>query len=57
MLVTELECASNLFSDHYTNYVNIQGRLPGDKEPMLQEIRAALEQDEQSFRPFFIGTQ
>lgn len=57
MLVTDLECASNLFSDHYTNYINLQGRLPGDKERMLQEIRAALEQDELSFRPFFIGTQ
>jgi hypothetical protein len=57
MLVTDLECACNLFSDHYTNYINLQGRLPGDKERMLQEIRAALEQDEQSFRPFFIGTQ
>lgn len=57
MLVTDLECASNLFSDHYTNYINLQGRFPGDKERMLKEISAALEQDEQSFRPFFIGTQ
>ena len=57
MLVADLECACNLFSDHYTNYINLYGGLFGDKEKMLQDIRAALEQDERSFRPFFIGTQ
>jgi radical SAM superfamily enzyme YgiQ (UPF0313 family) len=57
MLLTDLECDSNLFSDHYTNYINLQGRLPGDKKRMLQEISAALERDERSFRSFFIGTQ
>ena len=57
MLIKNLECDSNLFSDHYTNYINLQGRLPGDKERMLQEIRETLELDEESFRPFFIGTQ
>ncbi len=46
-----------LTSDHYTNYINLHGRLPYDKPRLLDEIKAALEQDESSFRPFFIGTE
>ena len=57
MLITDLEGASDLTSDHYTNYINIEGRLPEEKSRILDEIRAALEKNERSFRPFFIGTQ
>jgi radical SAM superfamily enzyme YgiQ (UPF0313 family) len=44
-------------SDHYTNYFNVAGRLPDDKEVMLRCLRKNLARDESSFRPFFIGTQ
>jgi radical SAM superfamily enzyme YgiQ (UPF0313 family) len=44
-------------SDHYTNYIEVSGRLPGDRDAMLQTLRRALSRDESSFRPFFIGTQ
>jgi radical SAM superfamily enzyme YgiQ (UPF0313 family) len=57
ILIERLAVATNLTSDHYTNYINLQGRLPDDKRRLLDEIESALEQDESRFRPFFIGTQ
>jgi radical SAM superfamily enzyme YgiQ (UPF0313 family) len=44
-------------SDHYTNYLNVAGRLPEDREAMLGKLLQALGRDESDFRPFFIGTQ
>ena len=46
-----------LASDHYTNYINLHGRLPQDRPRFLKEINHALERDESDFRPFFIGTE
>jgi len=57
MLIRGLKVSSYLASDHYTNYINLEGRLPQDKIRILQEIHTALKRDEQSFRPFFIGKQ
>ena len=57
MLIRELEVSSYLASDHYTNYINLEGRLPEAKIRLLDEIRIALDRDENTFRPFFIGTQ
>lgn len=57
ILIEGLAVATNLTSDHYTNYVSLQGRLPDDKRRLLDEIKSALEQDESRFRPFFIGTE
>jgi radical SAM superfamily enzyme YgiQ (UPF0313 family) len=44
-------------SDHYTNYVNLAGSLPRDRDAMIRVLQRALERDEADFRPFFIGTQ
>lgn len=44
-------------SDHYTNYLDVAGRLPEDGEAMLEKLRQALRRDESAFRPFFVGTQ
>jgi radical SAM superfamily enzyme YgiQ (UPF0313 family) len=44
-------------SDHYTNYLEVAGQLPEDRNAMLEALRRALKRDESSFRPFFIGTQ
>jgi radical SAM superfamily enzyme YgiQ (UPF0313 family) len=44
-------------SDHYTNYLNVAGRLPEDREAMIEKLHQALGCEESSFRPFFIGTQ
>lgn len=57
MLVEALEVDSFLASDHYTNYINIEGRLPDAKGQMLEQIRLARQKDESQFRPFFIGDQ
>jgi radical SAM superfamily enzyme YgiQ (UPF0313 family) len=56
-LIEGLAVATNLTSDHYTNYINLQGRLPDDKPRLLDEIKGGLQQDESLFRPFFIGTE
>ena len=56
-IVKRLDVNSYLTSDHYTNYINIEGQLPADKERMLQIIEAALKKSEEKFRPFFIGEQ
>lgn len=57
MLVQGLAVDSYLTSDHYTNYVNIDGKLPHAKAKMLARIEDALDQEESTFRPFFIGDQ
>ncbi len=56
-LLRDLDVDSFLASDHYTNYLNIEGRLPGAKQEMLSKIDVALQKDESHFRPFFIGYQ
>jgi radical SAM superfamily enzyme YgiQ (UPF0313 family) len=57
LLIKELQATSYLTSDHYTNYVNLEGKLPEEKKRLLDKISIALKQDETSFRPFFIGTE
>jgi len=44
-------------SDHYTNYINVSGNLPQDREKMLATLKEALTRPESDFRPFFIGTE
>lgn len=56
-IIKRLEVNSYLTSDHYTNYINIEGQLPAAKERMLQIIRTALQKSENQFRPFFVGEQ
>jgi radical SAM superfamily enzyme YgiQ (UPF0313 family) len=56
-LIGELETRSYLTSDHYTNYINLEGSLPEEKTRLIERINAALEKDETVFRPFFIGTE
>ncbi|MBW2087546.1 MAG: hypothetical protein JRI37_00920 [Deltaproteobacteria bacterium] len=56
LLIKNIQVSSYVTSDHYTNYINLEGRLPQAKIRFLDEIDAALTRDEKSFRPFFIGT-
>lgn len=56
-LLAGITVATRVTSDHYTNYVNVEGQLPNDKETMLRALDAALTQPEADFRPFFIGRQ
>ncbi|MFO8088408.1 MAG: radical SAM protein [Desulfatiglandaceae bacterium] len=52
-----LSVTSFVASDHYTNYVDIEGRMPEDKQRLLYLVRSALEKDESTFRPVYVGTQ
>ncbi|WP_028585020.1 radical SAM protein [Desulfogranum mediterraneum] len=56
-IIKRLEVTSYLASDHYTNYLNIEGPLPAARERMLLAIEAALQKRENQFRPFFVGEQ
>ena len=57
LLLEYLAVDTILTSDHYTNYINLHGRLPDDKPRLLTEIEGALKRDESEFRPFFVGNQ
>lgn len=56
LLIEHLECENSiLLSDHVSNYWNVQGLIPRDKEIMLAEIDKALSIEESYFRPPHIG--
>lgn len=57
LLLENLTCTTQLVSDHYSNYLNLAGRLPDDKDRLLDAIARALKWDEGRFRPMFVGTQ
>jgi len=48
-MVAGLEGSMLLLSDHVSNYVNLNGQLPDDKERMLEMLDRALEMDESDF--------
>ncbi len=57
LLLDNLTASAWLTSDHYTNYLDLSGRLPEDKPRLIDEIEAALSRPASSFREMFIGTQ
>jgi len=56
-LISGITIPTLVASDHYTNYLDLAGRLPEDREYLREKLRQALSRDESTFRPFFIGTQ
>lgn len=56
-LLSRLTIEAELASDHYTNYVNLAGPLPHDRDRLIGQIEAALKRPESDFRPQFIGTE
>ncbi len=56
-LIENLRVTSEVFSDHYTNYIGVNGKLPEDREMMLALIENGLKRDENSFREVYIGNQ
>ncbi|UCE75535.1 MAG: radical SAM protein [Methanomassiliicoccales archaeon] len=38
ILIENLDVTSHFFSDHVSNYANINGKLPGDKARMLEDL-------------------
>ncbi|MGD8741509.1 MAG: radical SAM protein [Desulfobacterales bacterium] len=57
LLLENLHCQTRLTSDHYTNYLDLSGILPEDKNRLLGKIDRALTWEPDRFRPLFIGTQ
>jgi radical SAM superfamily enzyme YgiQ (UPF0313 family) len=56
-LIKNLKVISKVYSDHYTNYIHVNGKLPEDRQSMLQTINESLKKDEKSFRKIYIGTE
>lgn len=56
-LIKNLKVTSKIRSDHYTNYIAVNGKLPEDRQLMLDAIENALTKDEKSFREIYIGNQ
>ena len=56
-VLAHITTPTQVASDHYTNYLEVAGRLPEDRDAMLEKLRRALGRDESTFRSFFIGTQ
>jgi radical SAM superfamily enzyme YgiQ (UPF0313 family) len=56
-LIENISCETMLTSDHYTNYINLEGRLPEERGGFLEEIDRALGWDKSRFRQAFVGTQ
>jgi radical SAM superfamily enzyme YgiQ (UPF0313 family) len=56
-LIERLEVTSKIASDHYTNYINVRGKMPFDREKMLHLIDEYLKRKEADFRPVYVGTQ
>ena len=56
-LISLLDVPTRIASDHYTNYVNVAGRLPADRARMIQVLDQALKREEKDFRPFFVGRE
>jgi hypothetical protein len=56
-IVARTDAAAELVSDHYTNYLDVAGRLPEDRPAMLARIRDGLERPESDFRPVYVGLQ
>lgn len=56
-IIENIHVDTFLTSDHYTNYINLEGKLPDARQYILKQISTALKRDEKSFRPFFIGNQ
>lgn len=56
-LIAGLRGPLDLTSDHYTNYLDLAGGLPRDRDRLLEEIRAARRLPRRAFRPDFVGEQ
>lgn len=56
-LVQIMDGPLSLYSDHYTNYLNLQGRLPEDRPQLLEALEKARKLPREAFRADFVGAQ
>jgi len=54
VLIEGIECECRFLTDHISNYVWLDGRLPQDKQKMLKAIEEAARQPREAFRPEII---
>ncbi len=54
-LIRLLDTPATLTSDHYSNYIDLEGRLPECRPRLLADIDRALNRPASDFRPFFVG--
>ena len=57
LIIEKLDVTSSIHSDHYTNYIDVHGRMPYAKMHMIEVIDKALKMDESRFRPSYVGLQ
>ena len=51
LLLERLEGPTTLLSDHVSNFLDVRGEIPNDRDAMLAEIDAALQWPLGRFRP------
>lgn len=51
LLVERIEAPTQLLSDHLSNFLDVSGSLPNNKEAMLEQIEKALQWPRERFRP------
>jgi len=57
LIIENLDVTSSIHSDHYTNYIDIHGKMPHSKRHMIEVIDEALKLNENRFRPVYVGSQ
>jgi radical SAM superfamily enzyme YgiQ (UPF0313 family) len=57
LIIENLNVTSSIHSDHYTNYVDVHGKMPADRAKMLEVVDEAIKMDESLFRPIYVGAQ
>jgi radical SAM superfamily enzyme YgiQ (UPF0313 family) len=57
LIIENLRVTSSILSDHYTNYIDVHGIFPADKEKMLELIDEMIKMEESFFRPIYVGKQ
>ena len=56
-IIEHLDVTSSVSSDHYSNYVNLEGVLPWAKEYFLKILKRSQQRDIGEYRPHFIGNE
>ena len=51
LLIEKVTLSTTLTSDHYTNYLNLSGNLPEEKDKLIEAVKQALTWDSSQFRP------
>ncbi len=56
-LISNLDVTGFVASDHYTNYIDVSGRMPKDRDKMLRALERAMQKPASEFRPVYVGAE